>query len=143
MAVRIESIERLWPSSSSSNAKASKGSKPCASPRAAQVAPLMRVAKASKVASCYPPTHARAREGGNESPVSNLSRVVQRPPPIRGPTTPPSEERMAATFLRDPAAILTTITHEGTIMAGSTLRVVRCDVSAMSTLARPCRFGSS
>ena len=44
---------------------------------------------------------------------------------------------------QDPAAILTTITHEGTIMAESTLRALRSDASAIATWVRPRRCGAS
>jgi hypothetical protein len=44
----------------------------------------------------------------------------------------PSKERMAATFLADPAAILTTTTLRRKIMAGSTLRLLRLEASAIS-----------
>jgi hypothetical protein len=65
-------------------------------------------------------------------------------PPIRG--SDGSSERGSGWRRRsrqDPAAILTTIPHEETIMAEATLRALRCNASAISTRLRPRRCGAS
>ena len=69
--------------------------------------------------------------------------------PATGPPTFPADstsERRADGGRRtwqDPAAILTTITHEGTIIAALTLRVQHSEARAISTRARPRRCGAS
>ena len=92
----------------------------------------MWVAKASKVASCYRPTRARAREGDN----SRRSRSFRASCSVRhrpaGRQHLPARSGWRRRTWQDPAAILTRTTLEGTIMAGSTLRAGRSEARAIS-----------